>query len=84
MIVIVLFWKNGGLSARAGSAFNPQAVQVRLLNLRLVLSNQDQTGYELVPVARVEKSARADAPPAIDTTYIPPVLAWDSAVRAAL
>jgi len=57
---------------------NPQPVQVRLLNLKLLLSNQDQTGYEVLPIARIEKSAKAEAPPAIDITYIPPVLACDA------
>lgn len=57
---------------------NPQVVQVRLLNLRLLLSNQDQTGYDTVPLARIEKSARAEATPQLDATYIPPVLACDA------
>jgi type VI secretion system protein ImpJ len=56
---------------------NPQQVHVRLLNLRLLLSNQDHTGYEVLAIARIEKSARAEALPAIDVTYIPPVLACD-------
>jgi type VI secretion system protein ImpJ len=56
---------------------NPQPVQVRLLNLHLLTSGQDQSGYEVLPIARVEKSARADAAPQLDLTYIPPVLACD-------
>ena len=57
---------------------NPQPVQVRLLNVRLLLSTQDHTGYEVLPVARVEKSSRADAAPQLDVSYIPPVLACDA------
>jgi type VI secretion system protein ImpJ len=57
---------------------NPQAVQVRLLNVRLLLSTQDHTGYEVLPIARIQKSARAEATPELDTTYIPPVLACDA------
>src|SRR5262249_49977756 len=34
---------------------NPQPVQVRLLNLRLLLSTQDHTGYEVLPIARIQK-----------------------------
>jgi type VI secretion system protein ImpJ len=57
---------------------NPQAVQVRLLNVRLLLSTQDHTGYEVLPIARIQRSARAEATPELDTTYIPPVLACDA------
>jgi type VI secretion system protein ImpJ len=57
---------------------NPQRVQVRRLNLRLLASHQNLAGYEVLPVARVEKSAAAAAAPQIDTAYIPPVLACDA------
>ena len=57
---------------------NPQLIQVRLLNLRLLLSTQDQTGYEVLPLARIEKSPRAEARPQLDEAYIPPVLACDA------
>ncbi len=57
---------------------NPQPVQVRLLNLKLLLSTQDQAGYEALPLARVQKSSKAEATPELDTTYIPPVLACDA------
>jgi type VI secretion system protein ImpJ len=57
---------------------NPQPVQVRLLNARLLLSNQDHTGFEVLPIARIQKSARAEATPELDLSYIPPVLACDA------
>jgi type VI secretion system protein ImpJ len=57
---------------------NPQPVQVRLLNACLLLSNQDHTGYEVLPIARIQKSARAEATPELDLSYIPPVLACDA------
>jgi type VI secretion system protein ImpJ len=57
---------------------NPQLIPVRLLNLRLLLSTQDHAGYEVLPIARVEKSTKADAGPQIDVTYVPPVLACDA------
>jgi type VI secretion system protein ImpJ len=59
------------------TGLNPQPVQVRLLNLRLLLSSQDHTGYEVLPIARIEKSPRAEATPQLDRTYIPPLLACD-------
>jgi type VI secretion system protein ImpJ len=57
---------------------NPQPVQLRLLNVKLLLSTQDQSGYEVLPVARVEKSPRAEATPQLDETYIPPLLACEA------
>lgn len=57
---------------------NPQPIQVRLMNLRLLLSNQDHTGYEVLPIARLEKSPRAEAVPQLDRAYIPPLLACDA------
>jgi type VI secretion system protein ImpJ len=59
------------------TGISPQPVQVRLLNLKLLASTQDHAGYEVLPIARVEKSARAEAAPQIDKAYIPPVLACD-------
>src|SRR5262249_2223393 len=42
------------------------------------LSNQNAAGYETLPLARIEKSAQADAVPQLDEAYIPPVLACDA------
>jgi type VI secretion system protein ImpJ len=60
------------------SGVNPQPLQVRRLNLKLLLSTQDHTGFEILPIARIERSARTDATPQIDPTFIPPVLASDA------
>jgi type VI secretion system protein ImpJ len=60
------------------TGLNPQAVQVRLLNLKLLLSDQDTAGYETVPIAAVEKSPQAEATPRLYEPYIPPVLACDA------
>jgi type VI secretion system protein ImpJ len=57
---------------------NPQPIQVRLLNLKLLLSTEDHSGFEVLPVAHIEKSARADATPQLDKSYIPPLLACDA------
>jgi type VI secretion system protein ImpJ len=53
-------------------------VQVRLLNLKLLLSGQDQAGLETIPIARVQKAARAEATPELDRNFIPPLLACDA------
>jgi type VI secretion system protein ImpJ len=57
---------------------NPQPITVRRLNLKLLLSTQNLAGYEVVPIARIEKSERAESTPQLDVTYIPPVLACDA------
>jgi len=57
---------------------DPQAVQVRLLNLRLLVSGEDRAGYETIPLARIVRSARAEALPELDRSYIPPLLACDA------
>lgn len=57
---------------------NPQLVQVRIHNLQLLLSTQDHAGFEVLPLARIEKSMRADALPQLDEAYIPPVLTADA------
>ena len=56
---------------------NPQLIPVRMPNLQLLLSSQDQAGFEVLPLARIDKSIRADALPQLDEAYIPPVLAAD-------
>lgn len=60
------------------SGVNPQPVEVRVLNARLMFATDPQAGYEVLPVARVAKSARADAPPQLDDAFIPPVLSCDA------
>jgi type VI secretion system protein ImpJ len=57
---------------------NPQPITIRRLNLRLLLSTDNLAGYETIPIARVEKSERAEATPQLDVTYIPPVLTCDA------
>jgi type VI secretion system protein ImpJ len=57
---------------------NPQPIAFRRLNLRLMFSTQNLQGYETIPLARVEKSDRAEATPQLDSSYIPPVLACDA------
>ncbi|MDX2035602.1 MAG: type VI secretion system baseplate subunit TssK [Isosphaeraceae bacterium] len=61
------------------SGQNPQPITTRVLNFKLLLSNQELAGYEVVPIARIQRSERAEATPELDQTYFPPVLscsAW--------
>ncbi|MFO0949010.1 MAG: type VI secretion system baseplate subunit TssK [Planctomycetota bacterium] len=57
---------------------NVQSVTLRRLNVRLLLSADEHSGYEVLPIARIEKSSKAEAPPQLDLTYIPPILACDA------
>jgi type VI secretion system protein ImpJ len=57
---------------------NPQKIVVRSLNLQLLTSEQDHAGFEVLPLARLEKSPGPEAGPQLDLTYIPPVLACDA------
>ncbi len=56
-----------------------QPIQVRALNARLMLSTQDLSGYEVLPVAQIRRASEEQAVPRIDPDYIPPVIsitAW--------
>jgi type VI secretion system protein ImpJ len=61
------------------SDLNPQSLKLRRLNIKVLLSTQnDHPGYEVLPIGVIEKSADADALPRLDLTYIPPLLACDA------
>ncbi len=57
---------------------NPQLVEIRRLNLQLLLDTQDHGGYEVLPLARITRADRGEAVPQLDTSYIPPLLACDA------
>jgi type VI secretion system protein ImpJ len=61
---------------------NPQCIDVRRLNVSLFVHDEmapaDLTGYEYLPIARIERSARVNAVPQLVSQYIPPVLTCDS------
>jgi type VI secretion system protein ImpJ len=57
---------------------NDQELQFRTLNVRMLLSTQDLSGYEVLPIAQLERSGAREAAPQIDDNYFPPVLAVDA------
>ena len=59
-------------------AGNPMTIQVRWLNARLILGNDELSGYETLPIMRLRLGSVAEAPPEIDPEYIPPLLACDA------
>lgn len=57
---------------------NEQELQFRRLNVRILLSTQDLSGYELLPIAQIKRASEGEAAPQLDSEYIPPVLAIDA------
>lgn len=53
---------------------DPQSVELRRPNFRLMLSTDDLNGYETLPVARVRRSGDGQAVAVLDETFIPPLL----------
>lgn len=60
------------------TGLNQHQIKVRRLNIKLLTSDQDSSGYELLPLARLKKADRAEAAPELDTSFIPPLLACDA------
>ena len=57
---------------------NDQEIQFRELNVRILLSTQDMAGYEVLPIAQVQRAGEKEATPQLSVDYIPPVLAIDA------
>jgi type VI secretion system protein ImpJ len=57
---------------------DPQVLEFRSLNLKLLSSGQETAGYEILEIARFEKNPEAGGAPQLDVNYIPPVLACDA------
>jgi type VI secretion system protein ImpJ len=57
---------------------NDQDIELRALNVRLMLSTQDLAGFEVLPIAQLERAGQREAVPQLDVAYIPPVLACDA------
>jgi type VI secretion system protein ImpJ len=54
---------------------NDQPIRVKTLNAKLLLSNQDLSGYELLPIAQIRRASEERAVPRLDPEYIPPLIA---------
>lgn len=55
-----------------------QTINFRRTRARILLSGQDRTGYETLPLVKIVRSNQPGAPPLIDTTYVPPLLVMDA------
>lgn len=66
---------------------NDQEVSVRELNVQLLLSTDDLSGYDVLPIAQVRRSSAEDASPEIDPDYVPPLIslnAWPALGRGVI
>ena len=55
-----------------------QELQFRRLNVKVLLSTQDLSGYELIPIAQIKRSGASVAAPELDSAYIPPLVRTDA------
>ena len=55
-----------------------QEIQLRRLNVQLLVSTQDLSGYELLPIAQIKRASEGESAPQLDVSFIPPLLAIDA------
>ena len=61
------------------SGENSQPVEFQSMNYRLMLSTQETTGYECIPICRLVLSSKGERSPMVDPTFIPPMLSTNGA-----
>jgi type VI secretion system protein ImpJ len=57
---------------------NDQELGLRDLNVRVMLEGEETEGYELLPIAQVQRAGETDPVPQLDGDYFPPMLAIDA------
>jgi type VI secretion system protein ImpJ len=57
---------------------NDQDVSLRALNVKFMLSTQDVSGFETIPIAQIRRSGEGEVAPQVDTDYIPPVISIEA------
>jgi type VI secretion system protein ImpJ len=57
---------------------NPQMLDVRRPNIRLLVGDGGLAGFDTLPVMQLRRGTIAEAPPELDPEYIPPLLACDA------
>jgi len=60
------------------TGLNSQPVKVRRLNVKLLTSDQDSSGYELLPLARLKRADRSESVPELDESFIPSLVSCDA------
>jgi type VI secretion system protein ImpJ len=72
------YWIETIDSEDENAAAQARPIAVRRLRARLLSGDDDRSGYEVLPLARVVRAAQAEAPPRLDPAYVPPVLTVDA------
>lgn len=57
---------------------NPKPIEVLRPKYKLLPSTEDCAGYEILPIARIQRATQEGGGLKLDNTYIPPVLACDA------
>lgn len=57
---------------------NDQEIDCKAWQVRLLLSTQDLAGYELLPIAQIQRTGERGGLPQVDAGYIPPLLSIDA------
>lgn len=57
---------------------NDQEIQFLRENVKLLVSGQDHSGYELLPIAKIKRASAGEAAPELDDEFIPPLLSIDA------
>lgn len=57
---------------------NDQEIDCKAWQVRLLLSTQDLAGYELLPIAQIQRTGERGGLPQLDPNYIPPLLSIDA------
>ncbi len=65
-------------SADENTGGDEEPLEFRNVHVRLLHSDLDTTGYEVLPIARIARSTSAEAPPRIDESYVPPILCLEA------
>lgn len=55
-----------------------QEIEFRRPSVRILLSTDDLSGFELLPIAQIRNIRNREAVPEIDTEYVPPLLTIDA------
>lgn len=55
-----------------------QDIELRSMSVRLLLSTQDRSGYECLPIAEIQRASDQDSTPRLNVFYIPPLLGIDA------
>ncbi|MCB1049741.1 MAG: type VI secretion system baseplate subunit TssK [Acidobacteria bacterium] len=63
------------------SGSNPQQIEVKLYNPRILFSGESQYGYTCLKIAELERSAKYGSTPKIRAEYIPPTISLRASPR---